>query len=85
MAVRHWALWRKGTHGGQKDMTSTLMFTHGRRRGKSKNVCSAWANRKLSLIATMAFLEFRLSGFETASKPRAFGINAAMLDLRKSL
>jgi hypothetical protein len=71
MAVRHWALWRKGTHGGQKDMTSTLMFTHGRRRGKSKNVCSAWANRKLSLIATMAFLEFRLSGFETASKPRA--------------
>jgi hypothetical protein len=36
-----------------------------------KNVRAPWANGKLSLMLTMAFLEFRLNGFKTASKPCA--------------
>jgi hypothetical protein len=36
-----------------------------------KSVRSGWANGKLSLMPTMAFLEFQLSGLASASKPRA--------------
>jgi hypothetical protein len=53
---RHWALRRKGTHGGQRDMTPSP-HVHSRtpslpRRTASNLKVCAWANGKLSFMAT---------------------------------
>ena len=55
-------------HGHNRSWTRPLPAVD---RGKLKSGRSAWANGKLSLMLTLPFLEFLLSGFASASKPRA--------------